>query len=544
MTEQFSNHFIMITLLHSLNLTCLKYIIHIVTNNIQIIYCLFCKSFNILFAVSGKPSHDPQHPDYIPTRFGEESDRKDTSVRRYQSALKRRQSAQSESASKRACLSEQCTPQELVTPHGHKVPLAASTPLSTPVSMLPALTPPCPTPTTPQENVCSTPVETAAVPVNDISDVPFEESRIVDIDVNGTDDEGDEVLATPLDPSEAADHSSCWLEMDSLRHERDEAREERDHALAHANAARLTTALIMDNNDKAIFYTGIPWGWFLSLYTFLVAAVPDKGIPKVPYMEQLFLTLVKLKQDPNFEYLSDQAGIPVSTLTDYFWKWIDLIYYRAHIFIQPSARDWIYGIIPPEFKAKFPRLTNIIDCFEIFIEAPSNKKARAQTWSDYKRHTTVKYLISCNPLGAITFISEGWGGRASDNKIVRESGYIHPTFHMPGDQILADRGFTLKDDFGAICSAELLTPAFIKGQLQFSAQDVEQSRENSNVRIHIERVIGLVKNRFGILQGVLPLKLVKSRKDEACGANVAIIDKIVKCCCILSNLSGSIVYKK
>ena len=71
----------------------------------------------------------------------------------------------------------------------------------------------------------------------------------------------------------------------------------------------------MKSNDKAIFYTGIPWGWFLSLYTFLVAAVPDKGIPKVPYMEQFFLTLVKLKQDPNFEYLSDQAGIPVSTLT-------------------------------------------------------------------------------------------------------------------------------------------------------------------------------------------------------------------------------------
>ena len=68
---------------------------------------------------------------------------------------------------------------------------------------------------------------------------------------------------------------------------------------------------------------------------------------------------------------------------DYLWKWIDLIYHRVPFFIQPSARDWIYGIIPPKFKAKFPRLTNIIDCFEIFIEVPSNK-ARAQTWSDYK----------------------------------------------------------------------------------------------------------------------------------------------------------------
>jgi hypothetical protein len=48
---------------------------------------------------------------------------------------------------------------------------------------------------------------------------------------------------------------------------------------------------------------------------------------------------------------------------------------------------------------------------------------------------------------------------------------------------------------------ELLTPAFIKGRDQFSAKDVEMSRMLSAVMIHIERVIGLMKNRFIILQG-------------------------------------------
>jgi len=32
-------------------------------------------------------------------------------------------------------------------------------------------------------------------------------------------------------------------------------------------------------------------------------------------------------------------------------------------------RNSIYRIIPPIFKEKFPRLTGIIDCFEIFIKA-------------------------------------------------------------------------------------------------------------------------------------------------------------------------------
>ena len=35
-----------------------------------------------------------------------------------------------------------------------------------------------------------------------------------------------------------------------------------------------------------------------------------------------------------------------------------------------ADRENIYRTIPPELKKKFPRLTSIIDCFEIFIESP------------------------------------------------------------------------------------------------------------------------------------------------------------------------------
>ena len=40
---------------------------------------------------------------------------------------------------------------------------------------------------------------------------------------------------------------------------------------------------------------------------------------------------------------------------------------------------------------------------------------------------------------------------------------------MPRDQILADRGFTLVDDFAAASGAELITPPFTKGKRQLSA---------------------------------------------------------------------------
>lgn len=60
------------------------------------------------------------------------------------------------------------------------------------------------------------------------------------------------------------------------------------------------------------------------------------------------------------------------------------------------------------------RVAAIVDCFELFIERPSNLHARAQTFSHYKPSHTMKYLISITLQGSISLISKGWGGRTSD----------------------------------------------------------------------------------------------------------------------------------
>jgi hypothetical protein len=274
----------------------------------------------------------------------------------------------------------------------------------------------------------------------------------------------------------------------------------------------------------------------------LAAAVKAKGIPSVPLMDQFFYMLVKVKHGMKFEYLADQVGVPESTMIDHTWKWLDLLYIKMKFLIKWPDRDYIFSVMPPKVKTLFPRLTGIIDCFEIFIEAPSNLRARAQCWSNYKKHTTVKFLIACSTRGGITFLSKAWGGRVSDVELVMKSGFLTNIPHHPRDQILADRGFTMQDEFAGMAGVELLTPAFIKGRDQFSAEDVESSRMLSSVRIHVERVIGLMKNRFAILQGTLPLRLIKSIKDESDQTDLASIDKIVGCCAILTNLSGGIVY--
>ncbi len=57
------------------------------------------------------------------------------------------------------------------------------------------------------------------------------------------------------------------------------------------------------------------------------------------------------------------------------------------------------------------------------IERPKSLHVQATTWSDYKRHNTVKYVIGISPSGYIMFISDGYGGRASDQHICQDSSF-------------------------------------------------------------------------------------------------------------------------
>ena len=44
-----------------------------------------------------------------------------------------------------------------------------------------------------------------------------------------------------------------------------------------------------------------------------------------------------------------------------------------------------------------PKLTVIIDFFELYIDQAKNLNARNLTWSSYKHHHTAKYLIEITP---------------------------------------------------------------------------------------------------------------------------------------------------
>ena len=75
------------------------------------------------------------------------------------------------------------------------------------------------------------------------------------------------------------------------------------------------------------------------------------------------------------------------------------------------------GTLNVTSPARFSQVRNlhsIIDCSEIFIETPQDHNLQAMTWSRYKHHNTLKFLVGVAPNSYIVFISEAYTGRISD----------------------------------------------------------------------------------------------------------------------------------
>ena len=224
------------------------------------------------------------------------------------------------------------------------------------------------------------------------------------------------------------------------------------------------------------------------------------------HYQKLMMVLLKLRLNLEENDLAYRFNVSQSTVSRTFKKWISCMGEKlAPLICWPSWIE-IRKTLPMAFRNFFSKCVCIIDCTEIFIDHPSNLKAHCQTWSNYKQHNTIKILITVTLQGTILFVSKAWGGRVSDKYITEHCGILGKL--LPGDLVLADRGFTIQDSVGLHC-AEVKTPPFTKGKKQLS--------------------------RCEILQHQLPISLLKS--SDSC----TIDDTITTCAAALTNLSESVV---
>ena len=288
------------------------------------------------------------------------------------------------------------------------------------------------------------------------------------------------------------------------------------------------------DDSQTRYYTGLPsfkvFEHLVKEFTLISPTYTRYGLSAA---DQLLMVMMKLRHATSHKDLGYQFGVHISRVSKIFHHWIDIMSRELGQLVSWPDHELVRETLPDCFKPKYTRTKCIIDCSEVFIQRPTSLSARAETYSSYKSHNTVKFLVAISPTGAFIFVSKCWGGRVSDKHLTSSCGFLEKLMH--GDLVLADRGFDISNEL-ALRGATLAIPPFTKGKSQLSQREVEESRSLSRIRIHVERAIGRLKI-YKMLHCNLPITLVKRPHEKP----YATIDKILIVCSALCNLHPPLI---
>ena len=196
--------------------------------------------------------------------------------------------------------------------------------------------------------------------------------------------------------------------------------------LSQQNAAELRSVLsvmrfgaesIRNDDEKVKFYTGLPtYKVFETIFKILEPYAGKQIVPSCPLVDEYFATLAKLRLELLSKDAAYRVGVYESDFSKMFHKWLNVMYSELKQLIIWPDHETLRQNLPLCFRKHYSKVVCKIDCFEIFIERPVSLQARAATYSQYKKHNTVKVLIGITPTRSI---SKAWGGHVSDKVITQ-----------------------------------------------------------------------------------------------------------------------------
>jgi len=219
---------------------------------------------------------------------------------------------------------------------------------------------------------------------------------------------------------------------------------------------------------------------------------------KLPLEEQFFMTLVRLRlglleHDIAYRFNISQASVSRITST-----WINLMFHNFKSIETYPSRHTVNKHMPQVFQEDYPNTRIIIDATEFPIQRPSSLLSQSCTFSAYKNRNTVKILIGVTPSGAISFVSDAYEGSISDRKLVEVCGLLEKL--EPGDEIMADKGFTIQDMLVPY-GVRLNVPPFLQSNTQMAANDVFATKKIARLRVPCERLSYFTRNAAGFHVG-------------------------------------------
>jgi len=242
---------------------------------------------------------------------------------------------------------------------------------------------------------------------------------------------------------------------------------------------------------------------------------------------QFFLTLMKLRlHTPNFE-LSRMFDVSEFSVGNVFVTLINFMALQWRELNMWPSRDLVKYFMPNDFRKKFPATRVIIDGMECPIKKPKCPTTQQATFSTYKNRNTLKVVVGASPGGLITHVPMAYGGSASDRQLVERGGLMCQCDAK--DSVMADKGFNVQDMFAAK-DISINIPTFMTGKNRLSGMSVIRDRKIASKRVHIERIIGLVKT-YKILQHPM------NETETALGSEIIFV------CCMLCNFRTCIVPK-
>ena len=148
----------------------------------------------------------------------------------------------------------------------------------------------------------------------------------------------------------------------------------------------------------------------------------------------------------------------------------------------------------------------VLDCTEICVQKQKCLNERILIYSQYKSAHTLKYLIGIAPSGLITFVSKGYGGKASDKHIFEQTCLIE-MLEPHSDFIMTDKGFYIEKNCSKIF-IELIKPPYLKQRSQFTQSEaVFCKKKIAHARFNVERSTGRLKTLM-ILKSVIQYHLL------------------------------------
>ena len=189
----------------------------------------------------------------------------------------------------------------------------------------------------------------------------------------------------------------------------------------NSHVQRLSLSLLTDFQVQ--LYTGLPRKVFECLCNWLNPVLRNKGaLDELTPSQKLFLMLMKLRCNFTQSDLACRFRIEQSSVSRILNQWIPMLKVQLNALIRWPQTT--IGPTDPPYNL-LPNAVAIIDGTEIFIQRPSNLATQKSSFSDYKSHTTVKYLVGIDTFtGAFVYVSPGFSGNSSDRFTVQQSGIL------------------------------------------------------------------------------------------------------------------------